>query len=66
MKTTTARQAKYKTTHSQGGWSIEVYKGYLIQPGLGGEMFYVQKGGFTIASCLTPDAARQAIDSVVG
>ena len=53
-------------THSQGGHSIEVYKGYLIQPALCGDVFYVQKGGFTIASCPTSQAAHEAIDAVVG
>ena len=52
-------------THSQGGHSIEVYKGYLIQPTLCGDVFYVQKGGFTVASCATHEAARAAIDSIV-
>lgn len=51
-------------THSQGGHSVEVYKGYLIQPALMGDMFYVQKDGFTIASCPTHAAAKAAIDEV--
>ena len=53
-----------RVTHSQGGHSVEAYKGYLIQPALCGDVFYVQKGGYTIASCPTHEAARQAIDEV--
>jgi hypothetical protein len=53
-----------RKTHSQGGHSVSVYKGYLIQPALCGDVFYVQKGGFTIASCASYEAAKQAIDEV--
>ncbi len=54
----------YTETHLQGGWSIDVYRGYLIQPAMCGDVFYVQKDGFTIASCPTHAAAREAIDAV--
>lgn len=53
-------------SHSQGGHSIEVYRGYLIQPAMMGDVFYVQKDGFTIASTPSSEAAHAAIDSVVG
>ena len=55
-----------RKTHSRSGHSVEAYRGYLIQPALMGDVFYVQKDGFTIAACPTHEAARKAIDEVVG
>lgn len=42
------------------------YRGYLIRKGFTDSTFFVQKGGFTIATTSTVEEARAAVDAVVG
>ena len=51
----------------QGGESICVYRGYLIQPYLIGPepIYYVQKDGFTVASCNSFEQAKQAVEEII-
>lgn len=60
------RKVPYAVSHSQGGHSISVYRGYLIQPALCGDVFYVQKGGYTVGSGKTYEDAQRAIDAIHG
>ena len=58
--------AKRSKSHSQGGESVEVYRGYLIRPAGYGTLYLVQKDGVTIYTGTTSAQAHEAIDAVVG